>query len=88
MVGEKALRAFSIEELPGHLVGEVLTSGRLTAVDVARLEATCRALRALAEFGASKLCAARTAFGAMGPAVRVELLDRCGGSWKKVLRSL
>ena len=40
-VGEKAPRAFSIEELPGHLVGEVLTSGRLAAADLARLEATC-----------------------------------------------
>ncbi|WVZ63030.1 hypothetical protein U9M48_012706, partial [Paspalum notatum var. saurae] len=43
MAGEKAPRAFSIEELPGHLVGEVPTSGRLAAADLARLEATCRA---------------------------------------------
>ncbi|GJN07527.1 hypothetical protein PR202_ga25365 [Eleusine coracana subsp. coracana] len=88
MAGEKAPRAFSIEELPGHLVGEVLTSGRLAAADLARLEATCRALRPLAEFAASKLCAARTSFAAIGPAARAELLDRCGGSWKKVLRFL
>ena len=88
MAGEKASRAFSIEELPGHLVGEVLTSGRLAAADLARLEATCRALRPLAEFAASKLCVARAAFAAMGPAARGDLLERCGGSWKKVLRFL
>jgi hypothetical protein len=88
MAGEKAPRAFSIEELPGHLIGEVLTSGGLAAADLARLEATCRALRPLAEYAASKLCAARAAFAAMGPAARGELLERCGGSWKKVLRFL
>ncbi|CAL5065688.1 unnamed protein product [Urochloa decumbens] len=88
MAGEKAPRAFSIEELPGHLVGEVLTSGRLAAADLARLEATCRALRPLAEYAASKLCAARAAFEGIGPAARGELLERCGGSWKKVLRFL
>ena len=88
MAGEKAPRAFPIEELPGHLIGEVLTSGGLAAADLARLEATCRALRPLAEYAASKLCAARAAFAAMGPAARGGLLERCGGSWKKVLRFL
>jgi hypothetical protein len=88
MAGEKAPRAFSIVELPGHLVGEVLTSGTLAAADLARLEATCRALRPLAEFAASKLCAAQPAFAVMGPAGRAELLGRCGDSWKKVLRFL
>jgi hypothetical protein len=88
MAGEKSPRAFSMEELPGHLIGEVLTSGRLAAADLARLELTCRALRPLAEHAASLLCAARTAFAVMGPADRGELLDRCGGSWKKVLRFL
>jgi hypothetical protein len=88
MAGERPPRAFFIQELPGHLVGEVLTSGRLAAADLARLEATCRALRPLADFAASKLCAARSAIAAMGPARRAELLERCGGSWKKVLRFL
>jgi hypothetical protein len=62
MAGEKAPRAFPIEELPGHLIGEVLTSGGLAAADLARLEATCRALRPLAEYAAPKLCAVRAAF--------------------------
>jgi hypothetical protein len=88
MAGEKSPRAFSMDELPGHLIGEVLTSGRLAAADLARLELTCRALRPLAEHAASRLCAARTAFAVMGPADRGELLARCGGSWKKVLRFL
>jgi hypothetical protein len=88
MAGEKSQRAFSMEELPGHLIGEVLTSGRLAAADLARLELTCRALRPLAEHAASRLCAARTAFAVLGPADRGELLARCGGSWKKVLRFL
>lgn len=88
MAGEKSPRAFSMEELPGHLIGEVLTSGRLAAADLARLELTCRALRPLAEHAASRLCVARTAFAVLGPADRGELLTRCGGSWKKVLRFL
>jgi hypothetical protein len=62
MAGEKAPRAFPIEELPGHLIGEVLTSGGLAAADLAKLEATCRALRPLAEYAAPKLCAVRAAF--------------------------
>lgn len=88
MAGEKSPRAFSMEELPGHLIGEVLSSGRLAAGDLARLEATCRALRPLAEQAASRLCAARMACSVIGPAARGELLARCGGSWKKVLRFL
>ncbi|KAF7000933.1 hypothetical protein CFC21_016711 [Triticum aestivum] len=88
MAGEKSPRAFSMEELPGHLIGEVLSSGRLAAGDLARLEGTCRALRPLAEQAASRLCAARMACSVIGPAARGELLARCGGSWKKVLRFL
>ncbi|KAI5013592.1 hypothetical protein ZWY2020_037105 [Hordeum vulgare] len=88
MAGEKSPRAFSMEELPGHLIGEVLSSGRLAAGDLARLEATCRALRPLAEQAASRLCAARMACSVIGLAARGELLARCGGSWKKVLRFL
>ncbi|KAM3385634.1 hypothetical protein ACQJBY_009431 [Aegilops geniculata] len=88
MAGEKPPRAFSMEELPGHLIGEVLSSGRLAAGDLARLEGTCRALRPLAEQAASRLCAARMACSVIGPAARGELLARCGGSWKKVLRFL
>ncbi|KAM3365928.1 hypothetical protein ACQJBY_015492 [Aegilops geniculata] len=88
MAGEKLPRAFSMEELPGHLIGEVLSSGRLAAGDLARLEGTCRALRPLAEQAASRLCAARMACSVIGPAARGELLARCGGSWKKVLRFL
>ena len=74
MAGKKAPRAFSMEELPAHLIEEVLTSGRLTAGDLARLEAMCRTLRALLEHAASRLC--------------TRFLERCGGSWKKVLRFL
>uniref|UniRef100_M8CWF7 Uncharacterized protein n=1 Tax=Aegilops tauschii TaxID=37682 RepID=M8CWF7_AEGTA len=73
MAGEKSPRAFSMEELPGHLIGEVLSSGRLAAGDLARLEGTCRALRPLAEQAASRLCAARMACSVIGPAARGEM---------------
>ena len=45
---------------PPHRGGPDL--GGLAAADLARLEATCRALRPLAEYAASKLCVVRAAF--------------------------
>ncbi|KAJ6839915.1 ultraviolet-B receptor UVR8-like [Iris pallida] len=92
-------RVFSMEELPSHLVLEILTSGRLGSADLARLEATCRMFRggegslpgnfrSMVEFATFHLCEGSGLFGDMPAGARRELLDRCGGSWKKVLRFL
>ncbi|RWR92075.1 ultraviolet-B receptor UVR8 [Cinnamomum micranthum f. kanehirae] len=92
-------RSFSIEELPSHLILEILTSGRLSAVDLVNLEKTCRTFggsygvfpykfRSMAELAAFHLCATHSIFCYMAPNARKELLERCRGNWKRVLRFL
>ncbi|CAN6294543.1 unnamed protein product [Urochloa humidicola] len=68
MAGEKAPRTFSIEELPGHLVGEVLTSGRLAAA----ISPGSRSRGHLAACGAEATTRAR------GRRVGVEAEEGCG----------
>ncbi|KAH7664381.1 P-loop containing nucleoside triphosphate hydrolase protein [Dioscorea alata] len=92
-------RPLSIEELPSHLVLEILSSGRLAAADLASLEASSRMFRgsngvlpkaflSMVEFAAFHLCESHLIFGSLAPSAQKELLDRCGGNWKKVLRFL
>ncbi|KAJ3706535.1 hypothetical protein LUZ61_010240 [Rhynchospora tenuis] len=90
---------FYIQELPFHLIMEVLTSGRLSAADLASLEMTCHMFgakhelcpdkfRSVAEYAAYCLCHAHQVFDSMSLSARRGLLSRCGGNWKKVLRFL
>lgn len=92
-------RTLSIEELPAHLILEILSSGRLGAADLACLEATCRMFRgshaifpnkfrSMVEFAAFHICQTHSIFTSLHPNARKDLLDRCGGNWKKVLRFL
>lgn len=92
-------RSFSIEELPSHLILEILTSGRLSAIDLVNLEKTCRTFggsygvfpykfRSMAEFAAFCFCDTHSIFFSMLPNARKELLERCRGNWKRVLRFL
>ncbi|GLT83366.1 hypothetical protein SLE2022_016590 [Rubroshorea leprosula] len=92
-------RLVSIEELPSHLVLEILTSGRLSAVDLVCLELTSRMFggsqamyplkfRSLADFAAFQLCASHGIFVGMSLTAQKELFDRCNGNWKRVLRFL
>ncbi|MQL88628.1 hypothetical protein Taro_021201 [Colocasia esculenta] len=92
-------RCISIEELPLHLIMEILSSGRLGAADLACLETSCRMFRgshdmfphkfrSMVEFAAFTLCRAQPVFASLPPSARRDLLDRCGGNWKKVLRFL
>ncbi|XP_020263681.1 ultraviolet-B receptor UVR8-like [Asparagus officinalis] len=92
-------RTLSIEELPSHLVLEILSSGKLSSLDLACLEMTCRLFRggrgsypndfrSMVEFAAFHLCEGHEVFAAMPTRLRKELFDRCGGCWKKVLRFL
>ncbi|RWW69598.1 hypothetical protein BHE74_00022789, partial [Ensete ventricosum] len=92
-------RAFCIEELPAHLILEILSCGRLGAADLACLEATCRMFRgadglfpdkfrSMVEFAAFHICNVHPIFGSLPHNARANLLDRCNGNWKRVLRFL
>lgn len=92
-------RCVTIEELPAHLVLEILSSGRLGATDLACLETSCRMFRtgqsvyphkfhSMVEFAASNACSSCPIFAALSSSSRMDLLQRCGGNWKKVLRFL
>ncbi|KAF3951571.1 hypothetical protein CMV_022798 [Castanea mollissima] len=92
-------RSVSIEDLPSHLILEILTSGRLGAVDLACLELTSRTFggshglypdkfRSLVDFAAFQLCVSNITFAWMSRNAQGELFDRCNGNWKRVLRFL
>ncbi|THU44863.1 hypothetical protein C4D60_Mb02t11850 [Musa balbisiana] len=92
-------RAVCMEELPAHLILEILSSGHLGAADLACFEATCRMFcgdhglfpdrfQSMVEIAAFLLCKAHSIFSSFPPTARTKLLDRCGGNWKKVLRFL
>lgn len=92
-------RPFSIEELPSHLVLEILCSGRLSAMDLVSLELTSKAFggghglypfkfKSLIDFAAFLLCASHAIYSRMALDSQRELYDRCSGNWKRVLRFL
>ncbi|KAB5521456.1 hypothetical protein DKX38_025775 [Salix brachista] len=92
-------RLASIEDFPSHLIFEILTIGRLSAVDLVCLELTSRTFggsrglhpqkfRSLVDFAAHQLCVSHRVYGGMGWNAQKELFDRCGGNWKRVLRFL
>ncbi|KAI3833658.1 hypothetical protein MKW92_041907 [Papaver armeniacum] len=98
MAADRA-RLVSIEELPSHLVLDILTSGRLNASDLACLEQTSRMFRgnhgfspqnfgSLVDFAAFQLCSSHTIFSSLHLNAQKELFDRCRGNWKRVLRFL
>lgn len=89
----------SIEELPSHLILEILSSGRLSAVDLVCLELTSRTFgashglyphkfRSLVDFAAFQLCGSHPIYAALSLNVQKDLFDRCGENWKRVLRFL
>ncbi|KAH0465637.1 hypothetical protein IEQ34_005740 [Dendrobium chrysotoxum] len=92
-------RAFFIDELPAHLILEIVSSGRLSSADLACLEATCRIFRgchgafpdkfrSMIEFAAFHICENHLTFASLPQRAKKDLVDRCGGNWKKVLRFL
>ena len=98
MTAEKNNR-FSLEELPLHLIMEIFTSGQLSASDFASAEISSRMFRnshemfpqkfrSMIDFAAFSLCAAHPLFASLSPNSRTDLLDRCHGNWKMVLRFL
>ncbi|KAA8526845.1 hypothetical protein F0562_008926 [Nyssa sinensis] len=92
-------RLVSIEKLPSHLIFEILTSGRLSAVDLVCLELTSRTFReshglfphkfrSLVEFAAFQLCNSHPIYAPLGLSAQKELFNRCSENWKRVLRFL
>ncbi|KAF9590692.1 hypothetical protein IFM89_036215 [Coptis chinensis] len=80
---------FYIQELPSHLLIEILTSSaHLTATDLVSLEQTCQTIRSIIEYVAFHLCASHTIYVSLNVNAKTELLDRCSGNWKRVLRFL
>ncbi|KAI3457479.1 hypothetical protein Pfo_014142 [Paulownia fortunei] len=93
------LRSSSIDDLPLHLILEILTSGRLSAVDLVCLELTSRTFwashglfpkkfRSLVDFAAFRLCGLHPIYSSLQDIARNELYNRCNGNWKRVLRFL
>ncbi|KAL3820955.1 hypothetical protein ACJIZ3_006860 [Penstemon smallii] len=88
-----------MDDLPLHLVLDILTSGRLSAVDLVCLELTSKIFRAsdglfthkfrsLVDFAAFKLCQLHPIYISLRDNPRNELFDRCNGNWKRMLRFL
>lgn len=97
-MGERYRPVF-IEELPSHLIFEILCSGRLSAIDLVCLELTSKTFggshglypfkfRSLVDFAAFQLCTSHVIYSRMGLNSQRELYDRCGGNWKRILRFL
>lgn len=89
----------ALQELHPHLLHEILIRSRLTAADLARLEACCYCFRAtfgtvpyrlqsVPELAAFHLCQTDPLFSLLQLQHRCQLLDRCGDNWKLVLRFL
>ncbi|KAJ4961257.1 hypothetical protein NE237_021167 [Protea cynaroides] len=92
----------SLQELPLHLIIEILNSDRLSATDLACLEQTCQIFggsssnglfpphkfQSLVDFAAFQLCSSHQIFSSLPSNASNELLNRCGGNWKRVLRFL
>lgn len=89
----------SIELLPAHIIHYILFEGGLGPIDLASLEATCYMFRAaagfepcrfksIAELAARHSCHRQPLFLRMPRHARLQLLARCDGNWKLVLRFL
>lgn len=93
-------RLFSIDDLPSHLILEILTSGeRLSAVDLVSLELTSRTFggchgvyptkcRSLVDLAAFQLCMTNGIYIGMSCSSQTDIFERCDGNWKRVLRFL
>ncbi|KAG8492451.1 hypothetical protein CXB51_009556 [Gossypium anomalum] len=93
-------RLFSIDDLPSHLILEILTSGkRLSAVDLVSLELTSRTFggchgvyptkcRSLVDLAAFQLCMTNGIYIGMSCSSQRDIFERCDGNWKRLLRFL
>ncbi|MCO5550641.1 hypothetical protein L7F22_004130 [Adiantum nelumboides] len=88
-----------LQDLPPHLLYEILTEGSFSVLDLVHVEATCYAFRSatgllplrfksIVEIAAVDLCKAHPLYSSLPPSHRKKLLRRCGSSWKMLLRYL
>lgn len=93
------LRSTSMEDLPVHLILEILMSGRLAVIDLISLELTSRTFRgthglfpkkfkSLVDYAAFQLCGLSSIYASLHCNAQEELLKRCNGNWKRLLRFL
>ncbi|KZV23215.1 hypothetical protein F511_05054 [Dorcoceras hygrometricum] len=93
------IESVSMDDLPVHLILEILASGRLSAADLVCLELTSRTFcsyhglfphkfRSLVDFAAFRLCELNPIYVSMRDRARDELFNRCGRNWKLTLRFL
>lgn len=93
------LRSASMEDLPVHLILEILTSGRLGAIDLICLELTSRTFRgthslvpqkfkSLVDYAVFQLCWMHPFYASLHCDAQKELLGRCNDNWKRLLRFL
>ncbi|KAL8237873.1 hypothetical protein R6Q59_018954 [Mikania micrantha] len=94
------LRSATLDDLPVHLILEILTSGaRLSGFDLVCLELTCSTFRStdgllpqksksLVDFAAFQLCGSHPVYIGLSHKAQEELVARCGHNWKRVLRFL
>ncbi|KAK6131563.1 hypothetical protein DH2020_034703 [Rehmannia glutinosa] len=93
------LKSSTIDDLPLHLIFEILSSGRLSAVDLVCLELTSRTFsashglfpqkfRSLVDCAAFRLCGSHPIYSSLRDNEQNELYNRCNGNWKRVLRFL
>ncbi|KAL9236401.1 hypothetical protein vseg_011077 [Gypsophila vaccaria] len=91
----------SIDELPSHILLEILTRGRLSAVDLVRIEMSCTLFggnckgmfyplkfRSLVDMAAAQLCDSNPLFGPLSLNLKTDLFARCSANWKRLLRFL
>lgn len=93
------LRSTTMEDLPIHLILEILTSGRLAVIDLISLELTSRTFRgthglfpkkfkSLVDYAAFQLCGLSPIYASLNGNAQEELLNRCNDNWKRLLRFL
>ncbi|XP_043715596.1 ultraviolet-B receptor UVR8-like [Telopea speciosissima] len=94
-------QSLSLQELPPHLIIEILNSNRLSGTDLAFLEQSCKTFggrsihglfppnfRSMVDFAAFQLCSLNPLFASLPSNASNELFNRCGANWKRVLRFL
>ncbi|KAI4388147.1 hypothetical protein MLD38_000504 [Melastoma candidum] len=92
-------RVMTIEDLPLHLILEILSCGRLGAVDLVSLELSSKMFRgsqachplkfqSLVDLAACQMCESHPVYRPMSLGLKKELFERCQGNWKRLLRFL
>ncbi|XP_024967235.1 ultraviolet-B receptor UVR8 isoform X2 [Cynara cardunculus var. scolymus] len=99
-MGDRFRSATQLDDLPLHLIFEILTSGGLLGVmDLVCLELTNSTfrgthglvphkLKSLVDFAAFQVCGSHPIYVCLSYRAQEELLTRCAGNWKRILRFL